>query len=70
MNENKGDYVLAITIILYIIVIILFICFSINPEKHESDPAVYERYVEDMQRVGRKPNGELINETVFEGVNN
>lgn len=25
-----------------------------------SDPGVYERYVDDMRRAGRKPNGELL----------
>lgn len=55
---KKPDYVLWIVMILYFIAITLFILFAINPDKHESDPAVYERYVEDMREAGRKPNGE------------
>lgn len=66
MDENKNDRVIGIVLILYFIVMILFIFFAINPEKHESDPAVYERYVEDMRNAGRKPNGEPIEPDVFE----
>lgn len=57
----KNDYVLAFLItVLSVVAVVIFATVAIDPGKHESDPAVYERYVEDMRSVGRKPNGELL----------
>lgn len=55
---KNWDIIAYIITAITIIAAFVFCLASINPDKHYSDPAVYERYVEDMRSVGRKPNGE------------
>ena len=67
MNEKTSCVVAVLLWILPMVVILIFTHLAINPERHESDPAVYERYVEDMYNAGRKPNGEPLDPDVFGG---
>ena len=53
-NELTAWFVAVVTIILAL----AFFGTTIDADRHYSDPEVYERYVEDMRAVGRKPNGE------------
>ena len=59
-KKEKIDFVFMVVGMVILAVIFVLICLQINPDKHYSDPVVYERYVEDMRQAGRKPNGEPI----------
>lgn len=55
---RKMELIILIVFVLSMMVFAAFFATAIDPDRHESDPEVYERYVEDMRAVGRKPNGE------------
>ena len=59
---RKIELIIIIAFVLFMMVFAAFFATAIDPDRHESDPEVYERYVEDMLRVGRKPNGEPIDQ--------
>ena len=55
---TNDDLIAFVVTLITLIAALVFCIVAIDPDRHESDPAVYERYVEDMRSVGRKPNGE------------
>lgn len=70
MNKMKNkketiDFGLMVLWMVILAILFIFICLQINPDKNYSDPAVYERYVEDMRSVGRKPNGEPLDGIIY-----
>ena len=55
---NMNEVVIWFVAVVAIILALAVFGTAIDPDRHYSDPEVYERYVEDMRAVGRKPNGE------------
>ena len=57
--------IIFMSIVAFIVALALIVT-GIDPDRHESDPEVYERYVEDLLRAGRKPTGEPIEQNNVE----